>query len=407
MSLQMFLQLILGAVTYSFFHWTFFRYASGVLEKPRLTKLQLAVTYALTYGLFMVVTRLALHLCINWTLIYIMFLIEVGVLYKCNLRTTVLIALDAVTIGLATNIFTRCLTSILLNRPLAHFDNDIAANGTIKIYPVSIAFILAGLVFCFLIYKRNQDQRQLILKDDAGVRFILTLRVIFYLFLLLNLVAYYTEGNSLSMKLWGIKSSVFVLIGTEVARFYVARMSQIRQFQKKIREDRRKLINHQQKNEQMKYLAFTDMLTGCHNRSYIEEIFAEIEETDQDVTLCFLDLDNLKYVNDHFGHLEGDRYLRMAADYMQKELDEDMDYLFRYGGDEFVVLYRSCGKKTAEAHMAALQQKIRRCSYSSEYNYAVSISCGIASRNEAKNLHEVLTLADHRMYEEKKSVKYA
>lgn len=396
------LQIVISAVAYGIFHWFFFLYSSVILDKTRLSFPQTALSYILNFALFTFTSVQHFHLAVNWTLILLLLFVEIRIFYEKNIFITATIALDGATMGLATNIFTRCISSIVMNRPLSHFDNNVDLSENIKIYPVTVAFLLAGLIFYFLARKRI-GVRDIIYQYAAGTRFLFALKCILYVFLLLNLLAYYTEGNSLSMKLWGIKSVLFVMVGSVIVHYYIARLSRIELFQRRISNSRKELIYQKQAEEQLRYIAFTDVLTGCYNRSYAIELFREYEETSADIVLCFLDLDRLKYVNDNYGHYEGDHYLLAAANRMQAYINEDTDYIFRYGGDEFLILYVNRSIPEIAANMKQLKADIKALSFTKGFPYELSLSCGIASRNEAKNLREVVALADSRMYLDKKA----
>lgn len=72
-------------------------------------------------------------------------------------------------------------------------------------------------------------------------------------------------------------------------------------------------------------------------------------------TLCMYDLNDLKRVNDSFGHSEGDNYLQICAGAMQKGLSPE-DVFFRMSGDEFIILMYGCGEREASKRMQEAQR---------------------------------------------------
>lgn len=93
------------------------------------------------------------------------------------------------------------------------------------------------------------------------------------------------------------------------------------------------------KDKMMKEMAYHDTLTGLNNRWYSLEQLNKMIEEDVNFCVCFIDMDRLKYVNDNFGHNEGDAYIKFISDKLKEYFRED-DVICRMGGDEFVVLLK-------------------------------------------------------------------
>jgi diguanylate cyclase (GGDEF)-like protein len=111
--------------------------------------------------------------------------------------------------------------------------------------------------------------------------------------------------------------------------------------------------------------AATDELTGCLNRRAalvrLREELARSQRAGSPVSCLMLDIDNLKQINDTFGHLEGDRVLREAGASLRGQL-RAYDVAARYGGDEFLVLLPSAREHEAVqagARMTAAVARIR------------------------------------------------
>ena len=100
-------------------------------------------------------------------------------------------------------------------------------------------------------------------------------------------------------------------------------------------------IQLQQKTKQIEdvtRLSITDSLTGLYNRSYLEQKVTEMVNEGTKGTLFIMDIDNFKKVNDTFGHIAGDKTLKLLADTL-RENTRKMDIVGRLGGDEFVIFY--------------------------------------------------------------------
>jgi diguanylate cyclase (GGDEF)-like protein/PAS domain S-box-containing protein len=96
-----------------------------------------------------------------------------------------------------------------------------------------------------------------------------------------------------------------------------------------------------EKNQQLETLAIRDPLTGLYNRRYFNEQLGHLcsmhSRLDKPIGVAFIDIDHYKAHNDTFGHLEGDKSLRLIAKAISKHFSRDSDIVARYGGDEFVI----------------------------------------------------------------------
>lgn len=150
----------------------------------------------------------------------------------------------------------------------------------------------------------------------------------------------------------------------------------------------------------------TDEMTGLMNRQKgvqaVERRFAE-DISDEGLCLVFIDVDNLKQVNDSFGHGEGDLYIKRVAETILTSMRRT-DIAVRYGGDEFLLLFPGCGKVEAEKKMHTMRDELGRLSTSFARPYLTSFSYGIASNKENPSLSvwDLIYLADRRMYAQKR-----
>ena len=162
-------------------------------------------------------------------------------------------------------------------------------------------------------------------------------------------------------------------------------------------------ISERRRTEQELWeLALVDELTGLHNRrSFIllaEQVIKEAARAQRPVIALFADVDNLKRINDTYGHSEGDRALRLVADALRAACRES-DIVGRLSGDEFAILL-------AEAHQDdGLEHRVRGqvAEAAAAFGYPLSVSIGTAScsADEPCELSELFARADTAMYEEK------
>lgn len=166
-------------------------------------------------------------------------------------------------------------------------------------------------------------------------------------------------------------------------------------------------VRHVIVERELRYLALTDDLTCLYNRrGFFAAATQQVKlarRNAQSVLLLFCDVDNLKQINDSFGHREGDLALVRTADALE-EAFRDSDILARLGGDEFAVM----ALQASSQHVAAILRRLKKClkeSNSHESRYALSLSVGVA-RFDAQHpvsLGELMEHADRDMYEQKRN----
>lgn len=151
-----------------------------------------------------------------------------------------------------------------------------------------------------------------------------------------------------------------------------------------------------------------DSLTTIYNRRFIDERLPVdiISSTirGNPLSLIFIDVDNLKEINDNYGHNIGDITLKEVASAINGSIRGD-DWVGRYGGDEFVVCLKNADDKEAEDVCKRIKKTIEGISISTaKEDIRVSLSMGIYTMNDEKlTPEEIIKYADEKMYEDKKS----
>jgi diguanylate cyclase (GGDEF)-like protein len=156
----------------------------------------------------------------------------------------------------------------------------------------------------------------------------------------------------------------------------------------------------------LRRMVITDPLTGCRNRRFFEEIIGrELQRHRRygiPMSILFVDVDRFKAVNDTLGHDAGDRVLREVAAFLLSNIRE-ADYVFRWGGDEFLILL-SCGEDEASRRGTALQLDFARYSTAATLPLGVGLSIGSAEvTEETDDVMGLIKVADERMYENKRA----
>ena len=160
----------------------------------------------------------------------------------------------------------------------------------------------------------------------------------------------------------------------------------------------------------LREMSLVDELTRIYNRrgfmTLAEQQIKVAHRTGKDMSLFYADLDDLKKINDGFGHLEGDAALVEAADLL-REAFRDSDIIARLGGDEFVVLAIDVADGGASTLARRLRDRVAARNARPGAAYPVSFSLGVArfDPEHPVSLEELLAQADARMYQDKGSKK--
>ncbi|HEX5473413.1 MAG TPA: GGDEF domain-containing protein [Vicinamibacterales bacterium] len=157
--------------------------------------------------------------------------------------------------------------------------------------------------------------------------------------------------------------------------------------------------------DDLRQLVITDPLTGCRNRRFFDEVIGrELRRHaryNTPLSLLFIDIDRFKTINDTLGHETGDRILRDVAGFLRRKIRE-ADYVFRWGGDEFLVLI-SCIEAEAIRRGVELQAAFEAAPEAAGLPPGVGLSIGCIG--VAPGVTEIMTFvqaADTRMYADKK-----
>jgi diguanylate cyclase (GGDEF)-like protein/PAS domain S-box-containing protein len=161
--------------------------------------------------------------------------------------------------------------------------------------------------------------------------------------------------------------------------------------------------------EQLKYQAVHDELTGLYNRRVMEErLKGEVDRAnryDHPLSVFLLDIDHFKQINDSYGHAAGDTVLQAFSSILE-QTTRKTDYLARYGGEEFVVILPETPLATAHSLAERLREQIasQRITLDERTTLKVTASIGIASFPEHTELpDELLGIADKAMYNAKQT----
>ena len=151
-----------------------------------------------------------------------------------------------------------------------------------------------------------------------------------------------------------------------------------------------------------------DSLTCLKNRRYIDErlpveiVKAAIEE--KPLSIIFMDIDDLKLINDSYGHQLGDSVLKEVGKVLCGCIRDKLDWAARYGGDEFLICLNNTRLEEAEKVGSRIREEIEKISIKEDESFKIGVSMGIYTmEGEKLTPEELIHRADKKMYQAKEA----
>lgn len=151
------------------------------------------------------------------------------------------------------------------------------------------------------------------------------------------------------------------------------------------------------KNQQLKDLSFRDQLTHLYNRQMFVDLMPEFTGHENQIAILMFDANGLKLINDTYGHKMGDELLIKLSDTLRATFRGS--YIFRWGGDEFVVVIKDADEAKVIDQIDKFRDKMSKTTVS---DYKISAAIGFAIDGASEdNIYEMLDQAEKMMYDEK------
>ena len=155
--------------------------------------------------------------------------------------------------------------------------------------------------------------------------------------------------------------------------------------------------------ENLQFISVHDSLTGLYNRFYTDaEIERIVSSRLRPVSVIIIDLNNLKTINDQFGHATGDLYIRNAASLLRQTFRPE-DLVARIGGDEFMVILPLVDEQVCVQAVARLKENMMI--FNKVTDKPLSLAVGVATAYAGDDFLDCVKIADKRMYENKSGMK--
>lgn len=175
-------------------------------------------------------------------------------------------------------------------------------------------------------------------------------------------------------------------------------------------ESLRRQIKLQYMYKRMEQMAVTDMLTGLYNRNgfnlYSAEEFKKAQENGEVFTIVVGDMNNLKPINDTYGHVEGDFAITSMGEAFKAGAHSDVD-CFRVGGDVFIAIMKNGNSQRTEEYCRGITEYLDRVNKTAGKEYEISVSLGVYCKVPGKDetLQSAIISADELMFERKQEYK--
>lgn len=164
--------------------------------------------------------------------------------------------------------------------------------------------------------------------------------------------------------------------------------------------------------KQIENLVITDGLTGLYTKTYfterLEEEFERAKISNSPMSIAIIDIDYFKLVNDTYGHLAGDNFLKQLASILKKRF-RVVDILARYGGEEFTVLMLHTSLEESYAILEEIRQGVEQKNFIVPIDFYTTkkikktISIGLAALTDEQDIYEFIKKADDALYKAKKA----
>lgn len=398
-----FLQTFLSAGSYYVYNQMYFRLACRSQQKSEMSKKWINMTFIFNFIIFYICSALELELVLNWIIFTLFIFMETYYLCHSELTNAAFLSLQGTICGLSANVFNRCFFAIVFNKNLIAFSNNSYAKENIKSIPIILGFLTTAYVFYIYSQEKQSQKLNLMFHYSKHMFFLFKVMIVMMLCLLVHLVLYNYDANDMILKLWGLSSAIFVIVGYLLGLNYTIRLCELNAFKDK-NEQLRAMVKLQQELENtLSDNAYLDELTGLYNRQFADKRIQDMFEHEEDFTLCFIDLNGLKIVNDRLGHSDGDRYILTVSQELS-DICEKPDNCFRYGGDEFIVLFQNKDKHDIIHLLDCVNQDLSHIPLLADEGFFMSVSYGVVTSHDQKSVAELIAQADSIMYEQKKKM---
>lgn len=145
----------------------------------------------------------------------------------------------------------------------------------------------------------------------------------------------------------------------------------------------------------------TGVLSKKQGFTRLKSLMVRCHKENKAISIAFVDVDKLKDINDNFGHCEGDRLLNRIATLIKNNIRKE-DFVYRYGGDEFIIVFADADINEAKEIWSRVKKTLYEENNKGKLSYKISLSAGFAECNGNINIQDLVEYADKDMYRNKR-----
>lgn len=170
------------------------------------------------------------------------------------------------------------------------------------------------------------------------------------------------------------------------------------------------MIMNKNEKAKIKFFSEYDSMTGVYNRragfEKLSQLYKSSESKNSTISVCFIDINGLKEVNDALGHESGDELILSVIAGIKHNIRNN-DFVARLGGDEFLIIFEGMDESKAEEIWSRIIHEYEKINDAEGRKYVISVSHGIEvfQSNSNQFIDVIINSADEKMYDEKRRIK--
>ncbi len=387
-------------VAFIAYHHTFFSYCAYIFNINRFPKIQGLICGVINFLLWVLyVFFLPIsHEPVALLLYAIVVFIETKIVFKGNIIQQLFIS-----ITFAINLFAKRIAALATVAILNHGSIvDVMGDIELSLLVTVICFAVSVSTIGFARKSIPRNSLDTILSDNKNLAFLTTAFAILFSTLVAFLLTITIDIGFLLLHHYVVLGFI-VISAFAVFIVFAYNLAELRIQTETYKRLTRKNTEDLEQLKDLEQVAIKDPLTNLYTRDYADETIQRMIDERRFFFVAFVDLDGLKTVNDVHGHEEGDFYIKTVADILQDYFKNDA--VCRYGGDEIVVVGRCRVEDEITKKLIQSYKGVINIPKLFNKKYATSISYGVAFKHPTEIIaaSELITIADVRMYELKKS----
>lgn len=398
---DLFIQIIFIAASclcFTIYNIRAYAYCQSILTPVPRWKIGNWVSLCINYLCFFLVLFCSLPVLITLMIVYFMLVLQFLLFFRDELLTLIFVSGTFMFHIMNIKMIVTSIFVLIYNVPsYAMFqESGIFLSCTFVI-------ILCLLVSLEIFQKTiNLQMMQALMKTRSQLQFVTSSMMLINVYQIILSFSYNGQIYSALAGIFLLCTGVLLFGAFYTSFLHAIKMSAMMEFEIKSQRLEKQLQATKENVEELQFFAFIDTLTEVHNRRFgLDELNKHLQ-TKIPFCLCFLDIDHLKYVNDTYGHEEGDHYILNVVKVISSACLEG-ETLSRMGGDEFMLLLPLTSYETAMERMQGIVEAVARIP--SVYNPSVSYGIVEVSADTKLDASQILQRADYKMYQYKQANK--